>query len=141
MVAKLETQTSEGQADLRQQLIQIVKAYGPKSLEEARRGLERYCVRCRAKNVTICYGINWSAVDRVYACAVFKSEVQDYSYRLFVLPGAVIYYATKGPNSWCYAAGELAAAEDILRGLFSEIYIFQDGDVEKPRRYACAAER
>ena len=112
-----------------EQLIQIVKAFGAKSLEEARRGLERYCIR--SKNAVIRYGINWDAVDKVYACAVFKSEVQDYSYRLFVLPGAVIYYVTKGPNSWCYAAEELAVVKDIL--LFPEIYIFQDGDVEKAK--------
>jgi len=116
-----------------EQLIQIVKAFGAKSLEEARRGLEHYCIRCGAKNAMIRYGINWDAVDKVYACAVFKSEVQDYSYRLFVLPGAVIYYVTKGPNSWCYAAEEHAVVKDILSGLFPEIYIFQDGDVEKAK--------
>ncbi|MFZ8838621.1 MAG: hypothetical protein ACO2PM_06700 [Pyrobaculum sp.] len=92
----------------------------------------KYCVPCKAKNARICYAVDWSAIDKVYGCAVVRFESEPHTRRMLVLPGAVLYMITDGPNSWCYTAGELTVVKDIVR-LFSEIHIFPDGDVEKAK--------
>jgi hypothetical protein len=94
---------------------------------------EKYCIPCKAKNARICYAIDWSTVDKVYGCAILRFQPEPHTRRILVLPGAVLYVITDGPNSWCHTAGELVVLKDILSGWFSEIYVFPDGDVEKAR--------
>jgi len=113
-------------ADLQKQFIDVVNV----ALKEQRRN---YCVPCRAKNARLCYTINWDIVDKVYGCAVLRFQSEPHVRRILVLPGAVIYLITDGPNSWCYTAGEIFVAKDILSGWFREMYIFQDGDIEKAK--------
>ncbi|MFZ8811882.1 MAG: hypothetical protein ACO2PN_27760 [Pyrobaculum sp.] len=94
---------------------------------------EKYCVPCKAENARICYTINWSVIDKVYGCAILRLQSEPHTRRILVMPGAVLYMITDGPNSWCYTAGELVVVKDIVGGWFSEMHIFPDGDVEKAK--------
>jgi len=93
----------------------------------------KYCVPCKAKNARICYTINWSVIHKVYGCAILRFQSEPHTRHMLVLPGAVLYFITDGPNSWCYTAGVLAVVKDIVSGWFSEMHIFPDGDVEKAK--------
>jgi hypothetical protein len=77
--------------------------------------------------------INWSAVRRIYGCAIYVSP-PDYSYRLIVMPGAVIAYTTDGARSYCAVHGE-ESLPTLLNHPFSEVHVckWPPDDVETAR--------
>jgi hypothetical protein len=73
--------------------------------ETARKALETpaaggYCVRRYDRRGNAIHGIDWDAVSRVLACAVYVRP-PGYSRQLIVVPGAVIAYVTDGPRRYC----------------------------------------
>ena len=101
--------------DLRERLIRTIRS----ALAEGRTG--NYCIRYRDEFGNPHHQINWEAIERVYACAIYVSP-PDYSRRLIVVPGAVILYVHDGARSYCAVYGEEILLEKFDR--FSEIYVF-----------------
>jgi hypothetical protein len=74
-------------------------------MEVARRALEElpdgpYCTERRDEYGNPHHKLNWDAVRRIYACAIYVRP-PDYSRRLIVVPGAVVSYTTDGAVSYC----------------------------------------
>ncbi len=74
-------------------------------MEVARRALEElpegpYCVESRDEYGNAHHRINWDAVRRIYACAIYVRP-PDYSRRLIVVPGAVVSHTADGAVSYC----------------------------------------
>lgn len=73
--------------------------------EAARRALEipamrNYCVhRCDERGNAL-HEVDWGAVSRVFACAVYMHP-PNYSRRLIVVPGAVVAYVADGLRRYC----------------------------------------
>jgi len=84
--------------------------------------------------------INWSAVRRIYGCAIYVSP-PDYSYRLLIVPGAVISYVHDGARSYCAvydSEGSLPMLLNfpmLLNHPFSEVHVCEwpPDDVETAR--------
>jgi len=120
-----QTQQTPKQTPTEWQFVHMVAA----ALKEPRRG--DYCTtsheggRFHAK-------MDWDKIDRIYGCAVFKS-VWNYERRIMILPGAAVYVVRDGDESWCFTAGALAVARDVMSGIY-QLYTFRDfQDAEKAK--------
>jgi len=111
--------------DLRERLIRIIR----NALTEGRTG--NYCIRYRDEFGNPHHEINWEAIERVYACAIYVSP-PDYSRRLIVVPGAVISYVHDGARSYCAVYGEEILLELRRFGPFSEIYVYNVPPIDWP---------
>jgi len=72
--------------------------------EVARRALEApaahsYCIRRYDERGNAFHEVDWDAVSRVFACAVYVRP--GYSRRLIAVPGAVIVYVADGLRRYC----------------------------------------
>ncbi len=83
-----------GAESLIERFVQVAK----KALEEPPEG--PYCVERRDEWGNAHHMLNWGAIRRVYACAIYVRP-PDFSRRLIVVPGAVISYTTDGAVSYC----------------------------------------
>jgi len=101
------------------------------ALSEPRTG--DYCIYSRDEYGNRHDSINWSAVRRIYGCAIYVSP-PDYSYRLIAVPGAVISYVHDGARSYCAVHGE-ESLPTLLNHPFSEAHIcrWPPDDVETAR--------
>lgn len=79
-------------------LIERFMQVARKALEELPEG--PYCIWQRDEYGNAHHKLNWDAIRRIYACAVYVRP-PDFSRRLIVVPGAVISYTTDGPVSYC----------------------------------------
>jgi len=72
--------------------------------EVARRALEApaahsYCIRRYDERGNAFHEVEWDAVNRVFACAVYVRP--GYSRRLIAVPGAVVAYVANGLRRYC----------------------------------------
>jgi len=96
------------------------------ALKEPRRG--DYCTTIH-EDGRYYAKINWNEIDKIYGCAVFKS-VWNYERRIMILPGAAVYVVRDKDESWCFTAGAMAVAQDVMSGVY-QIHIFQDAEKAK----------
>ncbi len=68
--------------------------------------------------------INWSAVRRIYGCAIYISP-PDYSYRIIIVPGAVISYVHDGARSYCSVYDREELLPTLLNHPFSEVHVWE----------------
>jgi hypothetical protein len=92
------------------------------AMGEARTG--DYCIYHRDEFGNRHDSINWSAVKRVYGCAIYVSP-HDYSYRLIVTSGAVISYVHDGARSHCAVYDSEESLKTLLNHPFSEIHVLE----------------
>jgi hypothetical protein len=121
----------EGMSDM----LRLFEIAARSALMEPRTG--DYCIYSRDEYGNRHDSINWSAVRRIYGCAIYVSP-PDYSYRhsyrLLILPGAVIAYTTDGARSYCAVYGE-ESLPTLLNHPFSEVHVckWPPDDVETAR--------
>ena len=102
------------------------------ALGEARVG--DYCIYSRDEYGNPHHVMNWGAVRRVYGCAIYVSP-PDYSYRLLILPGAVVAYTHDGARSYCAVYSDEASLAALLNHPFSEVHVLEwpSDDVDTAR--------
>lgn len=101
-------------------MVKMFEIAARSALMEPRTG--DYCIYSRDEYSNSHHMINWSAVRRIYGCAIYVSP-PDYSYRLLIVPGAVISYVHDGARSHCSVYDREELLPTLLNHPFSEVHI------------------